>query len=429
MSAITADPWTLPGGWQQADALAWRPDPAVAWTPPAAEAEGGVGEWLLGAIAGEWADDQSLGQIAVDFGLSVVPVVDQVSDVRDLSAHVYRLGFKGEHTQPGRWVSLAFTLIGLIPGAGSVIKSASKFAIKGVKELIAHLDEILAMGRRAGVPFPDVRALARWVSAHWAKVQTYAQRYWDQALGLAAALATNVPAWLGRNEVLKVFTDLVRLTPRFLPRALAEIRRLLDDVLGRADRELAPLRTDALNTKVAGEEVWGELAQDLGTKPARVLPNWTIPGNWKQAKPAAYKLIFGTKTLPDINRPGAIEMTLGHIVEKATGGTHSLENLMPQLMAVNRELAAIYARKELVVRLPNGDPVVIRALHGKKIEGPLRDAFAQIDPKTNLPVFSADEQRAMSNYLLTHLLAENPLFEQRLAELIQKIPKLADEIE
>jgi hypothetical protein len=166
-----------------------------------------------------------------------------------------------------------------------------------------------------------------------------------------------------------------------------------------------------------GPEVFEELAKELQTTSGTPVPNWNIPGNWRSAKPKAYKLIFGEKTLPDINRPGKIQMTLGHIIEKATGGTHSMENLMPQLNKVNVQLSGIYGRKPFSLPLPNGELKVIEAINGKPINGSLREAFAS-------GAFSPEEQRAIS-YFITELVI-TPELEAELADLIGKIPNLQD---
>ena len=164
-------------------------------------------------------------------------------------------------------------------------------------------------------------------------------------------------------------------------------------------------------------EDWSDLAQALGTAPARVVPNWTLEGNWKAVKPEAYELVFGSKTLPDINRPGRIRMTLGHIVEKTSHPIHSLENLLPQLNAVNVKLAGIFARKPFMLRIDGNTEVVLQNLNGKPIVGSLRDAFGS-------GAFTVDEQRALGYFLLDQVLAAHPAFETELANLVREIPDL-----
>jgi hypothetical protein len=170
-----------------------------------------------------------------------------------------------------------------------------------------------------------------------------------------------------------------------------------------------------LSAEPKGIEIWEELAKELETTPSKAIPNWNIPGKWRSVKPQAYEFIFGERALPDLNRPGKIQMTLGHIVEKATGGTHSLDNLMPQFNKVNVRLSGIYGRKPFALPLPNGEMKVIESINGKAINGSLREALAS---------FSLDEQRAISYFVTSSVIT--PELETELAALIKKIPHLKD---
>jgi hypothetical protein len=411
----------LPGAALAAAAAPAREAPAPV-TVPAEQAGVGAGAWLLGALGGEWVDEQTFSQIAVDFVLSVIPVVDQAADGRDLAAHVYRLGFKGEHDQWMRWVSLVFTLVGLVPEVGSVIKSASKAALRGLPTVLAELDELLALARRAGVQFPDVGALRRWIADGWPEAQASGLRAWDTLLSRGGELAALVPPlWPGAREaVLKAFADLARVTPEWLPRAFDEVRRMLDDALMRIEQQLAPVpaMAGAVPGAATTDDVFSGLGKEMGSTPAKVGKNWVIPGNWRKAKPEAFRLIFGSATLPDINRTGDVKLTLGHIIEKSTGGANAFNNLIPQLNAVNVKLSGIYARKPFRLKLPSGEEVVIKELNDKPIKGSLREAFQSGQ-------FDMEEQRAISDYLLHQVVGENPEFEKQLAELIKQIPNLA----
>ena len=175
----------------------------------------------------------------------------------------------------------------------------------------------------------------------------------------------------------------------------------------------------------SGPEIWEELAHELGAAPASAPFNWSIPGNWRAAKPQAYRFIFGQSTLPDINRPGNIQMTLGHIVEKVSGGTHSLDNLMPQLNDVNVKLAGIYNRKSFSLPVPGGGNLPIAEINGKPIDGSLREAFLRSPNDPN--AFSTDEQRAISYCVLQSV--NTPEFENRLAELMDKVPNAPELVE
>ena len=46
-----------------------------------------VSEWLWQAIQGDFNENRSTGQIAFDAALSMIPLADQICDVRDLVAN------------------------------------------------------------------------------------------------------------------------------------------------------------------------------------------------------------------------------------------------------------------------------------------------------------------------------------------------------
>ena len=79
--------------------------------------------------------------IGVDVGVSLF-FLDQVSDGRDIIAHLYYLIVRRQYDR-SCGLGLVFTLIGLIPELGSAIKGASKFIIRGVETVISHLGDLL----------------------------------------------------------------------------------------------------------------------------------------------------------------------------------------------------------------------------------------------------------------------------------------------
>lgn len=93
-----------------------------------------AGEWVLGAIAGDWSEDQTLGQILFDTVVSLIPVVDQVADGRDIAANIYQLVWKKKYDEFGPWFSLVATVIGCIPEVGTAIKGTAKSLVKVGKE-------------------------------------------------------------------------------------------------------------------------------------------------------------------------------------------------------------------------------------------------------------------------------------------------------
>jgi hypothetical protein len=125
----------------------WMRD-ALAWVTQAQDktTEGGhsVYQWLWEAIQGDFSEDRTTGQIAFDAAISMIPLVDQVCDVRDLVANCRKL--KQDLSDTWAWVSLGLTLIGLFPTLGSLLKGVLKIMFMlirryGLDQLLTALDK------------------------------------------------------------------------------------------------------------------------------------------------------------------------------------------------------------------------------------------------------------------------------------------------
>lgn len=105
---------------QLRDALAWE-------TGSSASLDKSTCEWLWEALQGDFNESRSTGQIAFDAAVSMIPLVDQVCDVRDLIANSRAIA-RAEEEADNTWlyVSLGLTLIGLFPALGSLVKGVLK---------------------------------------------------------------------------------------------------------------------------------------------------------------------------------------------------------------------------------------------------------------------------------------------------------------
>ncbi|MVW59812.1 hypothetical protein GPY61_07700 [Massilia sp. NEAU-DD11] len=48
----------------------------------------GIGEWIWGALQGDFNQERSAGQIGLDMVVSLFPIVDTVCDLRDVCANI-----------------------------------------------------------------------------------------------------------------------------------------------------------------------------------------------------------------------------------------------------------------------------------------------------------------------------------------------------
>jgi hypothetical protein len=111
----------------------WFQDRLKENLPGSPDYEEGIGNQLItGAVMGDFKEDPSfwnvIGQVAVGF----VPYAGQLADIRDIIANLKKLNEKG-WTDVWAWLALVLSVIGLIPGAGDVIKGIGKSALKGLR--------------------------------------------------------------------------------------------------------------------------------------------------------------------------------------------------------------------------------------------------------------------------------------------------------
>src|ERR1700712_4851773 len=82
----------------------------------------GKWQWLWETLQGDFNEEPTTGQIVTGAVISMIPIVDQIGDIRDLIANCRKINEDTEDTWA--WVALALTLIGLFPVLGSLVKGA-----------------------------------------------------------------------------------------------------------------------------------------------------------------------------------------------------------------------------------------------------------------------------------------------------------------
>lgn len=230
---------------QMRDALAW----ATNDQEKAKEPSTNPFVWFWEAIEGDFNEDRSTGQLMTDAAISMIPLVDQICDVRDLVANCRKL--IKDHTDVWAWVALALTLIGLFPTLGSLVKGVLKIFFAFVRR----------MGGEAVIK--AVELAMTWVITYLRRrdVQKYLQklRVDDVFKWLAQQIKevrtkVNVKALLGAFDrgiaLMNTMVNKVSLIPTVGKKAKAaleqvrEVRKMADQYLEKA---LKPVQ-DILNT-------------------------------------------------------------------------------------------------------------------------------------------------------------------------------------
>ncbi|MBZ8139485.1 hypothetical protein CLD22_06155 [Rubrivivax gelatinosus] len=123
------------------NALAWFASAPARWL---GEAEG-VAEWIWVVLQGDFADDPTTAQTITGGLISMIPLVDQLSDLRDLVANVRAL--REDENDPWRWVALVLTLVGLFPTLGSPVKAGLKVVVAEARREVFRVAKVAYKGR------------------------------------------------------------------------------------------------------------------------------------------------------------------------------------------------------------------------------------------------------------------------------------------
>ncbi|WP_322058004.1 hypothetical protein [Paraburkholderia sp. J63] len=112
-----------------------------------------VGQWCWGTMQGAFNEKQSISQIITDAAIGMIPVVGDVTAVRDLLA--VSIGMSRDprkREEMMEWVTLVVLLFALIPVMGGVIKGVGRLALRVagdaakderlLQELIAYLNRV-----------------------------------------------------------------------------------------------------------------------------------------------------------------------------------------------------------------------------------------------------------------------------------------------
>lgn len=189
-------------------------------------------QYIFGFISGDFNKDPTVAQVIVGGLISMIPVADQICDIRDLLASVIILSDEKERTSEN-WMSLALVGIGVIPFFGSVFKTIAKLItskiIKTKDELFKAIEHLESYCRKLGYkPFwgdnPE-----RWLKTKpWTEIGTNAKLVLNQYL---AKLQSLLQMYGSRNTAkMTGFDALADKYAAALKSIMAQIGRYIDDL-------------------------------------------------------------------------------------------------------------------------------------------------------------------------------------------------------
>lgn len=106
------------------NALAWFTAAPARWVQSAKQDLSAAAEWIWVVLQGDFADEQTTTQAVTGTVISMIPLVDQICDVRDVVANCKKIN--QDTSNRWAWFALVLTLIGLFPTLGSLVKGCFK---------------------------------------------------------------------------------------------------------------------------------------------------------------------------------------------------------------------------------------------------------------------------------------------------------------
>ncbi|PKE28525.1 hypothetical protein CWS43_21065 [Rahnella sp. AA] len=193
-----------------------------------------TGQWIWGTLQGSFNEKQAISQILVDAAIGMIPLVGDVTAVRDLiavSIGLIKDPKKRESTM--EWVFLVVLLFALIPVIGGLIKGAGRLALqvgKGAEKNREILEQTIKFLNRFGEG-NAVKWLAKLdVTQYQPQI---IEKMSDFCQTLITAINQILSARIGRmlpdkwkNDLIAVrdgFVELKSLAARMIPQALKEL--------------------------------------------------------------------------------------------------------------------------------------------------------------------------------------------------------------
>lgn len=170
----------------------------------------GMGEWILGVLEGDFNDDPTTAQVVTGTVISMIPLVDQICDVRDVVANCRKIN--QDSSNKWHWVALGLTLIGLFPTLGSLAKGCFKilfaYGRKGIFGASkAALDSNLW---QATSPMLEqgIRKLNEWMGDSKVRKAMSALK-WDNPYQKLSALATELAGKINVSALTQAMDSVI----------------------------------------------------------------------------------------------------------------------------------------------------------------------------------------------------------------------------
>jgi hypothetical protein len=203
-------------------------------------------DWFWGLVQGDFKEDPSAAQIIIGTAIGCIPIVGQIMDVRDICANLQKI--KKDPQDVLLWVGLVVTLIGLVPGAGDLVKGVFRFILKflrnGGADAVIAVRSVLGFlrGRGYGDPVKYLKSMP------WQKYTIECKSIFQKFMfGILDGIELVRANWLSRTlfrnyeHQLSMVQAEIRLLQQLgevkIPEAMKHLKKGVDDLLKRVEKE------------------------------------------------------------------------------------------------------------------------------------------------------------------------------------------------
>ncbi|WP_248744862.1 hypothetical protein [Pseudomonas sp. MWU12-2037] len=113
------------------NALAFYQPAPPGWFAGAQARVEASGVWLWETLQGDFHENPSTAQVVTGTVISMIPLVDQLCDIRDFIANCRKINEDSSDTWA--WVAMVLTLLGAVPVLGSLVKGCFKVLIQATR--------------------------------------------------------------------------------------------------------------------------------------------------------------------------------------------------------------------------------------------------------------------------------------------------------
>lgn len=221
--------------------------------------------WLWGALQGDFNKNPTNGQLIVGGLISLIPLVDQACDVRDVIANCITLSDEQARQDNENWIALGLTCIGFVPEFGSAIKTVAKYTLRQGDDLLSllrHMEWLERSFERLRVACPWTRAPIDWLrNFNWQQAAQQAAQHARQAFDRARANA-EAAARYAIGAIKTKLEQLAALFRQIADRITGTLDEVCQRVKARIDSLLRRERAEAGNYSATPGASTGRHTQD-----------------------------------------------------------------------------------------------------------------------------------------------------------------------